>query len=371
MQITALRTTPVRVDGENKSLEIQNYDTRNDYPQKVMEISGASSSIRNCLSVYTRFLVGKGLGVYSSVRVGKDTLAVLLRKVVADYARFGGFALHCAYNLFGRVSSVEHIPFEFCRLGMEDEHGVVHKIAVNRDWTGRKKAANKGNTTYCNVYNPDTVINEIENTPGGIRAYNGQVLYANREGTNLYPSCLYEAELTDGATQIACANIRYRNAKNGFMPYGMVVLRKNADSGADTDGGATRDPMIDDVGRLQGDVNTGKILAVTLEPGDETPEFKTMDGTNYDGAFKATEESTKDNIGAAFMQPPILRCESVSNGFADDMMMQAYNYYNSVTEPDRLFIEETLRVVLEHYRTPINTADLHIEPLVYGSAKTL
>lgn len=371
MQIAALRTTPVRVDSDNKSLEIQNYDTRNDYPQKVLEISGGSSSIRNCLSVYTRFLGGKGLGIYSSVRVGQDTLGVLLRKCVADYARFGGFALHCAYNLFGRIASIGHVPFEFCRLGMEDDFGVVHKIAVNRDWTGKKKAANKGNTMYCDVFNPDTALNEIDATEGGIREYNGQVLYANREGTNIYPSCLYEAELTDGATQIACANIRYRNAKNGFMPYGMVILRKTADSSADTDDGVTRDPMVDDVARLQGDVNTGKLLAVTLEPGDETPEFRTMDGTNYDGAFKATEESTKNNIGAAFMQPPILRCEEVSQGFADDMMRQAYDYYNSVTEPDRMFIEETFRTVLEHFRTPVNIEGLHIEPLSYGNGKSL
>lgn len=367
MQVSALKTTPNRTVTDNKSLRIQNYDTRNDYPQRVYEIGNGSGTIRNCLSIYTRFLTGKGCGSLSLMEVGTQRIGDIFRNAASDYARFGGFALHVAYNMFGRAVSVEHVPFEFCRLGLEDEAGNVNEIAVNRDWLGRKKAPNAGNTLYVPVFDPAAAIGQIEATEGGIEEYPGQILYAGNAGKGVYPSCLYEAELTDGATQVACANIRYRNAKNGFMPFGMMAYRRTKDYNADNESGVSENSVFQNIAQLQGDVHTGKLLAFELAPGDELPEFKKLDGENYDGAFKDTEASTKANIGEAFMQPPILRCAQVSQGFADDMMLQAYSYYNSITEPDRIFIEEQFRAVLREWSRPVSVESFRIEPLQYGS----
>ena len=115
-------------------------------------------------------------------------------------------------------------------------------------------------------------------------------------------------------------------------------------------------------------VKSGKLLHFTLEPGDEQPVFIRLDGENYDGAFASTEESIKANIGEKFMQPPILRCEQVSNGFADDMMRQAYDFYNSITEPDRMYVESVFVDVLRHWYRPVDLSALRIEPLSYNSS---
>lgn len=381
MNLAAIKATPNRTITENKQLEIQSYDICNDYPQRVMLLSQGSGTVRACLNIYTRFLIGKGIGDTGLLSVGSEKLRNVLRKATQDYARFGGFALHCSYNAFGRISRVEHVPFEFCRLGIADDAGCVNKIAVNRDWTGVKKSPSKSNTTYCDVFDPDKALEQIAATPGGISQYNGQILYANPDGSGIYPSCLYEAQLTDAATQIACSNIRYRNSRNGFMPFGMITIRKTKDYDAEVDGSPDgkpgrhgqgrsllQNPMLNDIAKLQGDVNTSKMLVFELEPDDQAPEFKSLDGKNYDGAFKETETSTKANIGEAFMQPPILRCEQVSNGFADDVMEQAYKFYNSITEDGRKFIEETFADVFAHWWKPFSLNDLVITPLSYDSA---
>lgn len=383
MNLSAIKATKNRIITDDKRLQIQNYDVNNDYPQRVMQLGNGSGTVRSCLSIYTRFLIGKGVDAVGEMRVGSDKLRNVLRKATQDYARFGGFAIHCGYNAFGRICRVEHIPFEFCRLGLEDENGKVREIAVNKDWLGDKTPPSPSNTTYCKVFNPDKALDEIEATAGGIENYNGQILYANPDGEGVYPSCIYESQLTDAATQIACSNIRYRNARNGFMPFGMMVLRKTKAYNANVDGNPDgqngvppenpsqpllQDYMLQDIAKLQGDVNTSKMLVVELEPDDEIPEFKSLDGKNYDGAFKETETSTKSNIGEAFMQPPILRCEQVSNGFADDVMEQAYKFYNTITEPDRKFIEENFGDVFAHWWKPFPSDSLAIIPLSYNDA---
>lgn len=380
MELAAIKATPNRKITSNKQLGIQSYDTHNDYPQKVIELSSGSGTIRTCLNIYTRFLLGKGIAA-GDLRVGSEKLRQVFRKATQDFTRFGGFALHIGYNALGRICNVQHIPFEFCRLGMKDDAGNVKQIAVNSDWLGIEKSPSKSNTIYCNVFDPDKALEEIETTDGGIANYNGQILYANPEGSDIYPRCLYEAQLTDGATQIACSNIRYRNARNGFMPFGMIVLRKTKEYNANVNGspdgrvdepdierGLLQNPMLQDIAKLQGDVNTSKMLVFELDPDDQPPEFNSLDGKNYDGAFKETETSTKANIGEAFMQPPILRCEQVSNGFADDVMEQAYKFYNTITEPDRQFIEETFADVFKHWWRPFSTDTLKITPLSYNNA---
>ncbi len=368
MKVGDLKVTPNRVVTDNRQLGIQNYDTGNDYPQRVMQIAKGSGTIGSCLRIYNRFVMGKGFGAMDAFKAGRDTLGAVLRKCVGDYTAFGAFALHCAYNRLGKVAAIAHVPFEYCRLGLEDERGEVHQVAVNRDWLGIKTNPTKANTIYCMMFDPSKAASQIEAAEGGIAGYAGQIYYANEEGKDTYPHCIYEEVLTDGATQVACANIRYRNAKNGFMPFGAIVTKRTKDYDADNGDPSGSDAVDNQLAAVQGDVNAGKLLHFTLEPGDEQPVFIRLDGENYDGAFASTEESIKANIGEKFMQPPILRCEQVSNGFADDMMRQAYDFYNSVTEPDRMYVESVFADILRHWYRPVDLSALRIEPLSYDSS---
>lgn len=90
-------------------------------------------------------------------------------------------------------------------------------------------------------------------------------------------------------------------------------------------------------------------MYVELEDGDTKPEFVSFKGTNYDKEFNVTLASSQANIGKAFNQPPILRAENVGANFGADLMLNAYNYYNSVTENERLVIERAFTTIFKNW----------------------
>ena len=354
-----------------RGLDIVAYDTANDYPQRVLSLSRESGAVKSCLEEYIKFVKGGGIVALRdlSFRNGQRFFGVY-RAVVADLCRFGGMAIHVDYNGLGEAVDIQHVPFEHCRLCIPDsDTGRIERIAVNRDWTGVKKAPKKDNTQYVRVFNPDrdTVLREIEQA-GGIAAYSGQILYTSLDADNVYPLCRYDARLTDAATEVSISNVKYRNAQNNFMPAAVVVLPEYAGDTPDNNAPERhRDERIEAIRKTIGSKNACKLLVFTRTPGDSDIEVKPIEHDNYDGAFINTEKTIKENIGQAFTQPPILRCEQVSNGFADDMMVQAYNFYNSVTQEERDTVEDAFRRIFGAWYVPIDLDSIKIERLKYGS----
>lgn len=305
---------------------------------------------------------------------GGRPFSAVFRGVVSDLCRFGGVAIHVDYNGVGDIVDMQHVPFEFCRMCLPDEEtGRVERIAVNSDWTGVKRAPKKDNTQYVPVFDPDRdhVLRQME-AAGGVEAYVGQLLYATLNADNEYPLCRYDARLTDAATEVAISNVKYRNAENNFMPASVMVLPEY--SGDTPDNNApdyARDERIEQIKKAVGSKNACKVMVFTKLPGDTEIEVKKIEGENYDSAFINTEKTVKENIGQSFTQPPILRCEQVSNGFADDMMVQAYNFYNSVTQEERDMLSETFRRIFASWYMPLDLSKITIEKLKYGGDGTV
>ena len=65
------------------------------------------------------------------------------------------------------------------------------------------------------------------------------------------------------------------------------------------------------------------------------------------------------------MQPAILRGEAVNTGFATDVIQDAYHFYNSVTENERLFFE---RLYNNLFKGDEAGNDFSILPLRYSEA---
>ena len=118
--------------------KLQSYGYDNLYPQNIMKITGASGTAVLCLNRYEKFVEGYGFDneELSRMKVSRkgSTMDDLLRSVAGDLTRFGGFALHCNYNVFGKVTEVNIIPFEQCRLEECDDSGYVSHIMVHPDW---------------------------------------------------------------------------------------------------------------------------------------------------------------------------------------------------------------------------------------------
>lgn len=365
------------------NLDIQSYGRGNNYPQMILKLLGASSNAKSCVGRYAKFIRGAGfrdsIFYKSIVNTKGQTCDTLLRLCSDDLSKFGGFALHVNYNLLCEISSVEHIPFENCRLGIDDDAGYVGKIAIHSDWTcskGKKriKKPSKNTIVYTDVFNPNpkVVLSQIE-AAGGIDIYKGQTLYVSKDGFMVYPTAIYDSSITDISTDEGLANVRYRNVRNNFLPMGMYIYRKgqkimvedkdgNLIEGEEYQNGFDAEKFKD----FQGDSESCKIIGVGLEDGDERPEFIEFPTKNFDKDFTVTKDSTAEEIYAAFGQEVFFRIRSGALGFSNDIINDAFNYYNAMTIDERILIEQSFRSVFSHFATLINTTnDYSLIPLRY------
>lgn len=384
MTIDNVKISDARVSVVDVSnLEIQSYGKNNDFPQRILRVVGASSNAKNCVARYAKFIRGGGfkdIQFYKSVvNVKGQTCDTLLRLCSEDLARFGGFAIHVNYNLLAEITSVAHIPFENCRLGMDDDSGYIGKIVLHPDWTcskGKKriKKPSKNTCSYIDVFNPnpEVVISQVE-AAGSIESYKGQVLYVSTGGEMEYPIPIYDSAVTDISTDEGLANVRYRGARCNFLPNGMYVYRIPQKVLDEKDGKLIEGEEyqngfdIQKFKEFQGDTNSYNIIAVGLEEGDDPPQFVEFPTKNFDKDFTVTKDAAEENIYAAFNQEVFYRIRSGALGFSSDIVSDAFNLYNAMTIDERVLMEQSFQAIFSRYYKPINTTnDYSIKPLTYA-----
>jgi hypothetical protein len=391
MKATALKKEPRFVLRNDKAFKVQNYGDGNDYPQQIMEIVNASGTGKSCVGVYAKFISGKGfedIDLYKKVvnRFGQ-TNDYIYDQVSKDYAMFSGFSIHVNYNANFQIVELQHIPFEQVRFEMlHPETAQFNKVALHPDW-GRRflylRRWKKEDIKFLDFFNPDPVeIQQQVDDAGGWANYKGQVLYFSNEGEKVYPLPSFDSVLTDMNTEEGISNVSNRNARNNFLTAGAFINKVSANrsasgndySDSEEDGERRREngeyDRDEDNGiekalkAFQGDENAGKMLYIEIENDEEKPEFVSFKGTNYDKEFDVTLKSSQANIGKAFNQPPILRAEDIGGNFGADVMLNAYNYYNSVTENERLNMERVFSTIFQHWFEPMGT-NFSIIPLSY------
>lgn len=355
MKVSRLQSEK-RVDTyNNRGLKIQAYGEFNDFPQRIAEIVEASVTGNACVSVYTKFIVGRGFADANFCNAVCDskgmTVDALLQAVGEDYARFGGFAIHINYNALHEIVSASHFPFEWLRFEQLDENGQFNRLAAHPDW-GRRytklRPFKQSDIEYFHFFNPDPEVidSEVEEA-GGWNGYKGQILYFSNKGYKVYPTPVFEAAVTDMSNEEGLSNITQRNVKHNFLPAGMIVDYDNT-SNSDEQEKETRE----EIREFQGDMNAGKLLYINIKNGEQKPEFVPFVGKNFDKDFEQAEKKTPQIIGRAFSQPPILRAEDVGANFGADLMRNAYDYYNSITESERQIVSRVFKSIFDLWNDP-------------------
>lgn len=368
MKVSALKTEKRYDSYSNRWLHIQAYGEANDIPQRLQEIVAASPTGKACVGLLAGFLSGRG---FSSPALGAlalnskgDTADETLRKAAGDYALFGGFALHVNWNALGEVVSVCHVPFEWLRFEELDDKFAFSRVALHPDW-GRRftrlRPFRAADVQWFDLFEPDpaAIARQVERD-GGWGNYKGQVLYWSSAGDKVYPMPVYEAVVTDMSNEEGLSNITQRNVRHNFLPAGMVVDYDNTNNSEEQEDETKRE-----LAEFQGDTKAGQLLYVTLRNGDKAPEFVPFAAKNFDKDFEKAEAKTPQIIGRAFLQPPVLRAEDVGGNFGQDTMKNAYNFYNAVTEGDRLVLSSVFGRVLSLFRGVPAGTDFSISPKVY------
>lgn len=385
MQVKELKkkSSPRFDTGYIQTLGIQRYGVDNLYPQVLRDIIAASSTGSECVERFANFIEGNGFReeLFSEYVVNRrgdtaDDIHALVCKDVADY---DGMALHVNYNVQGDIVELHHVPFENCRLLEEDANGYMAKIAIHPDWTGKKTRKGKAiqvkkeNIDYIDVFNPrkEVVLAQIE-AAGGIEYYKGQVLWISGAGRNVYPVSRADRVITEMSTDEGLANVKYRNVRCNFLPSGMVITKKGSSVQFDDEGNQVKPGKDEDEGfsdtikQLQGDVNAGKLLEVTLNSEEDAPQFVRMNSNNYDKEFSVTDASVVERIYSAFGQEPWYCIRVGKVGFSGDILEDAFEYYNSIVSKQQRMIERAFQKIFGHWYEVANASnDYSVQPLKY------
>lgn len=375
MNVRTAKKPAKRIDTRYLSaLRLQSYGADNLYPQHLQEITAASGTATTCLARYQKFIEGNGFAneladaiVNRQGMTGDD----VLHQIAQDVARFGGFAVHVNYNVFGLVAELNPVPFENCRLEESDDDGVVGHIVVHPDWSGRLTRngqvlrVTEENVKRFPVFDPrpEVVARQIESV-GGIDNYHGQIAWFSMDGRNIYPTPIYDAAVTDISTDEGLGNIKYRNARNSFLVSCMLVTRRN-EPRIDHEGREHNEPMIadDDLRAFQGDENASKIMAVELESMEDKPEVIPFPSRNFDKDFSVSEQSVIERIYAQFHQELFYSIRIGKLGFSGQVMQDAYEYYAGEVTNEQRFIARGLSAIFSHWYD--KDYDTYIQPLRY------
>lgn len=382
MKVGKLKTKSRRIDSEIKTWGIASYGENNDYPEKVLEVSQASPTGTGCLKTFVKFVKGNGfedeiLSTHIFNHKG-ETGQKLGLKIESDYCKLGGMAIHINYDAMLNAVEFQHIPFEHCRISVDENGNPNGKIAVHRDWTGRynfkHKLPKKDEIKYYPVYNPKTEVLLSQIGENGIENYSGQILYWSNTDQLSYPLSPFDAVVTDMATEESVSTVLYRNAKHNYLPAGMIINKKGIQQQAGSDdnnneSNRNEGSLNQEIADWQGDEQAAKMIVVDIDQTEDPPQFIPFPIQNFDKMFDATSKYIESNIGKVFMQPPILRAVDVGAGFGADLMKNAYDFYNSITVEDRNMISEIFSIMLKSYSVKFTSTK--IASLQYISQATI
>jgi hypothetical protein len=355
---------------------IKAYGLGNSYPQKILEIVNSSGTGKVCTDISIKFIEGAG---FTDQILGETILNSrgeransLLRKFSKDLKYFNGFACLVKYDFNSTPIEYFNIPFEHCRIEINDSMEYTGRIAVYPDWTGiTGKVFNQDNVKFIDRYDPEMVAEQIIKADGP-EQYLGQVFYFTADGDFEYPICPFDPIIGDMLTEESVSTVKHRNAKYNYLPSGILVRKgkKPVTTGEgiiDMNNAYNREQFESaaEIKRMQGDENASKIWVVDVDADEEKPEFIDFTAKNYDRQYEVTEKTVQENIGRSFMIPPILRGVDIGAGFGSELVAQAYAFMNSVTGNERRMLEVAFKDLLTLYS--IQFADFSILPLEYVS----
>jgi hypothetical protein len=358
LKATAIKVEPRLDYKENKTLNIYPYDFDNKYPQRVIDIINDSPTSKTCLKLKDKFVFGGGfkdLTFYKSKVNDRQTVDSFLRRLIKDFSRFGGFAIHVNYNGLGQKISSHLVPFEYVRRSMDKG-----MFDIYDDWGNvKRKAIDEKLIDKIGAYDPENAIREGEAI--GWENYKGQLFYynGNEEG---YPISPLDAILENMLTEGQLKKFKHSISAKNFMASHLLVMGKQESDEA-------QDEFDENLRQFQGGEGAGTIMIVERESNEEIIELKKVEIQNYDGLYEYTENSSRDIIINQFLIPPVLLLRVAGTLGTSKEIADAFDYYNAITSDERLVIEETFKELFSNWYAPINPSnDYSLIPLKYAKA---
>lgn len=327
---TITKRLQVRLDNQ---FDVTMYGPDNLYPQRMNELMLRSPLLKSAVGILEDFINGSGWELNGDIVLNTkgETSTDLLNLVSEDFANYNGFALHLNFNGLGEISEIQHIPFEYCRLGQPTDEGVISDIKVSNNWEQDGEKLPRGaylKPKEYKLFNPLIAAEEVLNNP----AAKGQVLYYTKV-KNKYPLTTYDAIRDTGETDAAIQLYEKNNTNKGF--HGATVFKYPGEFNSDEQ----KNEMRTMLGEMMGPDGPGIVLAQTDEDFSGNL-MESIPSASDDALFSLTLDSILNRCLQNYNIPPALYGVAPTGGvFTQLAYQESFIVYNVLTRNKRKEVE--------------------------------
>ncbi len=304
------------------------YGVDNLYPQRAEQVRLRSPLLVSSTRILEDFINGDGWTLNNDIILNNrnETSRDILNLATKDLSRYNGFALHLNFNGAGGITTVQHIPFEYCRLGLPDPFGNISTIVVSNNWEedGEKLPPSPNRHIFTEtfpMFNPLTAGTETISVPQPM----GQVLYFTGIEKNKYPLATFDAIMMTGQSDDGIQKYEESNIRKGF--HGATIFRYPGVF----DSESQKQQMVDSLLKMMGPDSPG-ITVAQLDEDYTGTLMETIPANSNDTLFDLTLQSLINRTLYHYNIPPALFGIAPSGGvFTQLAYQESFIVYNVIT----------------------------------------
>jgi len=350
------------------------WGTNNAFPQTLKNLIEQSPSAKPAVSRTAKFYKGAGFE-------GEDTIVHptgLTIKECIDYsadelAEFGGFAVHCNFNIKGEVVSMRPMSLTDLRFNQLDEINYASKFGYHPNFGMNSEiqktiiqTPTRGKIKWIDRFNPKAVLKQIEKSEK-IGNYSGQILYYSNAGFSSYPIPPLQSSINYVLSDVENSILVRKETATGFV--NSYILKTAMDSEDESLIALERA-----LTNAQGARGNGKIVTFAGLSPDEV-QATLLEEIGSGSAGRATTiqscrdgyELSKEVILGSYLIPPILGGVAQNSGWSTDELEDAYKIFNAITQKGRDILEQQYNRILSHSIFQKDIGKLQINKLKFDN----
>jgi hypothetical protein len=302
---------------------VENYDRKgwlsygsdNLYPQYLKSLAKTSPVHGALIKGIADMIAGKSITATSVIDQGKmKVLRVdrVWRSICNDIEMYGGFYIERIKTLDRQgIARIEHLPFENCRLWVDDEFNICG-VYYSRDWSQANKKINKPRPIPIAKKDSENASDVV-------------ISFADETTSSLYPEPSYQSAINYIELDRKISQFHVSNVMNGFFPSTIISLFNGEPDPVD------KQQMQSYFNKQTGAENAGQIMLLFNEAGSTPPTIESFGLTDADKMYESLSRQATEKImvGHLVTTPLIFGIRGEGTGFSSntDELKQGFKIF--------------------------------------------